>query len=549
MDWSDEKQLQYIFAHEYAHIRRFDAVTKLFLTAALCIHWFNPLVWAMYILSNRDIELSCDEAVVRSFGETIKSSYARILVSMEEKKSAFTPYYNSFSKNAIEERIVAIMKIKKTSMIAVLIAVTMVIGVTTVFATSAIAQNINLLTAIPNTAFSTDEYDKLLVLQFDGYEKMTVADYREKACAMIDEGYPDYMKLLERMYQDIQLEEMRYTNGTASFLNNTLFPIISENWREVGFRNYVDSPYSAKGDGGRLEYTITRTILGSNRLTVGEHDKTIQGVMNEFETFMKSKNSEQLQDKNAMHTAIQAEIERLVNKWGTKDLKLDISYFYMPLTVFDIPNGNTTNEIRSDDERGTPGNREDYNSFLSLKTSDYKNQSVSDFNYSLLAWADNNREAHQRILKDVAMNDIRVNLTNEELSFVTLTFSISNAQNAIMIRNGNYGDSKIDLDMQYDLITSEEPLVWYKLWYQISIKISDANKLTIGERDLYLSNVINGMRTFWDEKGIDNLATVNEEICRTQLNALLNQNGNSLIKIEIRNISFEGLDERNIANN
>jgi len=109
MDWSDEKQLQYILAHEYAHIRRFDTVTKLFLTAALCIHWFNPLVWAMYILSNRDIELSCDEAVVRSFGETIKSSYARILVSMEEKKSAFTPYYNSFGgvlKSMILQRIV-----------------------------------------------------------------------------------------------------------------------------------------------------------------------------------------------------------------------------------------------------------------------------------------------------------------------------------------------------------------------------------------------------------------------------------------------------------
>lgn len=67
-------------------------IIKLFLTIALCIHWFNPLVWAMYILSNRDIEISCDEAVVRSFGEAEKSLYAHILVGMEEKKSAFAPF-------------------------------------------------------------------------------------------------------------------------------------------------------------------------------------------------------------------------------------------------------------------------------------------------------------------------------------------------------------------------------------------------------------------------------------------------------------------------
>jgi len=82
-------------------------------------------------------ELSCDEAVVRHFGETIKSSYALTLVSMEEKRSGLSHLCNNFSKNAIEERIIAIMKIKKTSLIAGLLAVALISGVTTVFATSA----------------------------------------------------------------------------------------------------------------------------------------------------------------------------------------------------------------------------------------------------------------------------------------------------------------------------------------------------------------------------------------------------------------------------
>ena len=136
-EWKNIYQLRYVLEHEYVHIRRLDMLTKLIMIAAVCIHWFNPLVWVMYILFNRDLELSCDETVVRRFGMDIKSVYATALISMEEKKSGLTPLCNSFSKNAIEERIRAIMKIKKTSKFAVMISAVLVIGVTGGFATSA----------------------------------------------------------------------------------------------------------------------------------------------------------------------------------------------------------------------------------------------------------------------------------------------------------------------------------------------------------------------------------------------------------------------------
>ena len=136
-EWKNIYQLRYVLKHEYVHIRRLDMLTKLIMIAAVCIHWFNPLVWVMYILFNRDLELSCDETVVRRFGMDIKSVYATALISMEEKKSGLTPLCNSFSKNAIEERIRAIMKIKKTSKFAVIISAVLVICVTGGFATSA----------------------------------------------------------------------------------------------------------------------------------------------------------------------------------------------------------------------------------------------------------------------------------------------------------------------------------------------------------------------------------------------------------------------------
>lgn len=136
-DWKNEKMLEYVLEHEFVHIKSFDTIKKLFLTLALCVHWFNPLVWAMYILANRDIELACDEKVIKQFGTNKKSDYARILISMEQIKSGITPLCNNFNKNAVEERIEAIMKTKKRTILSVILATSLIVGTTTVFATSA----------------------------------------------------------------------------------------------------------------------------------------------------------------------------------------------------------------------------------------------------------------------------------------------------------------------------------------------------------------------------------------------------------------------------
>ena len=136
-DWEDETALQYVLEHEFVHIRQFDAVSKLLLTAAACVHWFNPLVWVMYVLANRDMELSCDETVVRHFGSGTRAAYANVLICMEEARSGFAPLGSHFSRNAIEERITAIMKTGKITVISLVLAVLLVAGTVTVFATSA----------------------------------------------------------------------------------------------------------------------------------------------------------------------------------------------------------------------------------------------------------------------------------------------------------------------------------------------------------------------------------------------------------------------------
>ena len=90
----------------------------------------------MYVLANRNLELSCDETVACRFGGA-RTSYANMLIRMEETKSELMPLCNHFSKNAVEERITAIMKTKKATILSLVLAAVLVVGTVTAFAASA----------------------------------------------------------------------------------------------------------------------------------------------------------------------------------------------------------------------------------------------------------------------------------------------------------------------------------------------------------------------------------------------------------------------------
>ena len=85
-------------------------------------------MWLLYVLANRDMELRCDEAAVRRLGEDRRELYALTLIRMAELQSASVPLCSSFSENGMEERIKAIMSIKKKSWLACLIALALVLG-------------------------------------------------------------------------------------------------------------------------------------------------------------------------------------------------------------------------------------------------------------------------------------------------------------------------------------------------------------------------------------------------------------------------------------
>ena len=136
LNLTDRDRLAYILAHELVHIRRKDILIKALLALTLCLHWFNPLVWLLFILAQRDLELSCDEIVIRRFGAQARSDYALTLISLAETRGRLLGA-QAFSRNALGERVRAIMKSRRQSAIQRGASLLLAISIALIFATSA----------------------------------------------------------------------------------------------------------------------------------------------------------------------------------------------------------------------------------------------------------------------------------------------------------------------------------------------------------------------------------------------------------------------------
>ncbi len=117
-----EKEQPYIILHEQQHIRRGDHIVKLVAFAALCIHWFNPLVWVAFIMSGKDMEMSCDEAVIKKMGESVRADYAASLLSLATGKRIIAGMPLAFGEGDTKGRIRNLASWRKPAFWVILIA-------------------------------------------------------------------------------------------------------------------------------------------------------------------------------------------------------------------------------------------------------------------------------------------------------------------------------------------------------------------------------------------------------------------------------------------
>lgn len=123
-----ENEKEYILKHEQIHLKRRDHIFKFLAFVITSIHWFNPLVWVSYYLMSVDMELSCDEAVVRELGTSIKKDYSRSLLSFSTGRKILTASPIAFGENNVKSRIKNILQYKKPKFWILVLCVILVLG-------------------------------------------------------------------------------------------------------------------------------------------------------------------------------------------------------------------------------------------------------------------------------------------------------------------------------------------------------------------------------------------------------------------------------------
>lgn len=122
-----EGEKRYILLHEQMHIKRFDHVVKIVSFFLLCLHWFNPLVWMAFFISGKDMEMSCDEAVIKQLGNDVKKEYSSSLLTLTTGKHIIGGSPLAFGEGDTKGRIKNVLNYKKPAFWVVIISFLIVV--------------------------------------------------------------------------------------------------------------------------------------------------------------------------------------------------------------------------------------------------------------------------------------------------------------------------------------------------------------------------------------------------------------------------------------
>ena len=151
----DEQDMANILAHEQAHIRRKDHWWKPLGFILLSTHWFNPLMWLAYVLLCRDIELACDEQVIRELGNGQRADYTQALVTCSVRRRTIAACPLAFGEVGVKARVKSVMNYRKPAFWVIVAAIVLSIITALCFLTNPKQQTRELL--IPGTAWCCED--------------------------------------------------------------------------------------------------------------------------------------------------------------------------------------------------------------------------------------------------------------------------------------------------------------------------------------------------------------------------------------------------------
>ena len=141
--------LEHVVAHEQAHVCRKDHWWKPLGFLLLMIHWFNPLMWLAYVLLCRDIELACDEKVIKELGNEQRGDYTQALVACSVNRRMIAACPLAFGEVSVKERVKSVMNYKKPAFWVIIISVIVCVGVAVCFLTNPKQDSYTLRIVVP----------------------------------------------------------------------------------------------------------------------------------------------------------------------------------------------------------------------------------------------------------------------------------------------------------------------------------------------------------------------------------------------------------------
>ena len=216
----DGQDMEHVVAHEQAHIRRKDHWWKPLGFLLLTIHWFNPLMWLAYVLLCRDIELACDEKVIKGLSNEQRADYTQALVACSVNRRMIAACPLTFGEVGVKERVKSVMNYKKPAFWVIIIAVIVCVGVAVCFLTNPKQDRYTLRIVVP--AGSQEEFV---------YTEEEVSTVRNSIKIWSGDGLGDTEVLL------FPVNKTAETGYTATYLTHGMpveFDAEKDTWFKIG---------------------------------------------------------------------------------------------------------------------------------------------------------------------------------------------------------------------------------------------------------------------------------------------------------------------------
>ena len=309
----DEGTAAYVIAHEHAHLARRDHWWKVLGYLVLALHWFNPLVWVAYILFCRDIELACDEKVVRGLDGAARADYSQALLSCAAPKRAVAACPLAFGEGNIKTRVKSALHYKKPAFWVAAAAVLAVVIVAVCFLTNPRSERGSLVWAQKLNAADVASIE--LYVPAEGkarqYKKLDTEEMAQ-AVELINSSRGTYIEKPETVYAGLPVWFLlTMDDGTVHAVGSVVghYLIIDGDTFDADVENQAEwENYVLKGDSAspidmadRLSYALYGMTTGVYTLGEAVFEDSVWETSYE-ETFANTKSTPELWLSSALGT-------------------------------------------------------------------------------------------------------------------------------------------------------------------------------------------------------------------------------------------------------